>query len=313
MLFPTTKFHEGPAWERLLKLYDEIAYSQFIEPGGESRTIFTTYGDTRVHMRGNPSHPPLAFFHGISTNSLMFGDWLVPKLSQDYYCVCIDTIGDMGASCPKDNDPANGPQTEEDVADWAFQLFRALHIHNQPVHLLGYSMGAFLACCVARHSPVHAVGKVVLLAPAGVVGTVRMAWLARAIAFAMIAKFLPKNSFLLSRMQLWFFGSMMAEPAANMKNLRYPELRQATDEVGMAQVWIKPTMMAVETLQQMTVEHPTVMMIGRQESVIDPTHAIEHAQKSNMNVIVYENAGHMFFAEHPRERAIDDVKHHLES
>mmetsp|Transcript_5286 Transcript_5286/g.9709 ORF Transcript_5286/g.9709 Transcript_5286/m.9709 type:complete len:316 (+) Transcript_5286:108-1055(+) len=307
----TQKWHEGPAWESFFSIYDKIAYEQFSSQGGESRLIPTSYGDTQVHIRGNPDNPPLCFFHGISSCSLMFGEWLIPKLSEDFYCVAIDTIGDIGRSCPRDKDPKNGTKTEEEVGDWALQIFRVLDLNrnNRSVHLVGYSMGSFLASCVARQDP-HAIGRVILLAPAGVLSAVRKAWLLQAISFAVLSNLVAENSSLLKRLQRWFFGTMMAD-ITSMKNLKYPELRKATDEAGMAQVQIQPTVMDIPTLQKMNEATPTLIVIGRQENVINASQAIEAASASNMKLIVYENAGHMLFCEHPREAVISEIKSHL--
>lgn len=303
--------HEGPAWEKFLSIYDEIADSQFASQGGESRFVPTSFGETQVHIRGNPENPPLCFFHGISSCSLMFGEWLIPKLSLDFYCIAIDTIGDIGRSCPRDKDPANGPKTEAEVGEWAVQVFQALDLNrnSQRIHLLGYSMGAFLACCVAQHNS-QAIGKVILMAPAGVLSAVRKAWLFQAICFGLISKTLPESSSLTERLQNWFFGTMMAD-TASMKNLKYPELRKATDEVGMAQVQIQPGVMDIKTLQKMNEVNPVMVVMGRQENVVDASQAIEAATNSNMKLIVYENAGHMFFCEHPREVVIDEIKDYL--
>lgn len=103
---------------------------------------------------------------------------------------------------------------------------------------------------------------------------------------------------------------MMAD-AASKKNLKYPELRKATDAVGMSKVQLQPNAMDLKTLQKMNEANPTMVVIGREENVIDAAQAIEAATKSNMKLIVYENAGHMFFCEHPREAVIDEIKDYL--
>jgi alpha-beta hydrolase superfamily lysophospholipase len=104
----------------------------------------------------------------------------------------------------------------------------------------------------------------------------------------------------------------MVADIESMKNLKYPELREASDAIGSPQVNIKPDALDVETLQMITAKIPTLMIIGEEENVIDPKLAIENAKISGMKVKVYENAGHMFFCEHPREPVIEEVKEFLE-
>jgi len=308
MIFqPTHKWHEGPTWTKFFKIYDEIASSQFTSyENGESRIISTSYGDTQVHLRGNSQNPPICFFHGISSCSLMFGEWLIPRLaSSGYYCIAIDTIGDLGRSCPKDNNPKNGPKTEEEFGDWALQIFQSLNLVKR-VHLIGYSMGSFLASVIAQHVPKDTIGKIILLAPAGLLSPVRKMWLLQAIIFAILSKATPTK--FLPQLQLWFFGSMMANPKESMKNLKYPELRQASDEIGMAQVQIQPYEMDTQVLREMNLRNPTMLVMGRQESVIDASKGIEKAKDASFSkVVVYEDAGHMFFCEHPREVVIDEI------
>ena len=62
--------------------------------------------------------PPLYMVHGIGSRKLTWGG-LVPELSKHYYCVAMDTIGDLGRSYPKDGDPKNGPKNEAEMAEWA--------------------------------------------------------------------------------------------------------------------------------------------------------------------------------------------------
>lgn len=291
----------------MLQVYDGIATEMFSSKGGTSKLVPTTFGDTQIHTRGNPSHQPLVFFHGISTNSLMFGDWLFPKLSENYFCIAVDTIGDMGRSLPRDGDPTNGPKNPQEMAKWALEVLQGLQIEETTkVHLLGYSMGCFIATCVAKYYPSR-VHKLVLLAPVGVVAPVRKLWLAHAISFAILSKIFPSWESL----RLWFFGSMMADTRC-MKNLQYPEMREATDAIGGPQVNVRPEVFEMETLREIAQNCPTLLVIGRQESVVDPVVAIENAREANMKeTVVYENAGHMFFCEPPSTTVIGKIEQFL--
>ncbi|CAB9511195.1 Alpha beta hydrolase fold [Seminavis robusta] len=299
-------WHQGDKWQKLLQIYDGIAETMF----EESRVIATRFGKTQVHTSGNPNHPKLVFFHGISTNSLMFGDWLFPELSKQYFCIAIDTIGDLGRSCPRDGDPSNGPGNEQEMADWVMEVLDQCGTTQKTVEkvdMVGYSFGCFIASCAAKYYP-DRVRKLVLLAPVGILAPVRKLWLAQAISFAVVSQFLPQDGRLAGGLRTWFFGSMMAD-TASMENLKYPELRKASDAVGGPQVKVQPTVWELETMEALTKEIPTLMIIGRQENVVDGKVAIKTAQKirSGMQVKVYENAGHMFFCEEPKDRVAGDI------
>jgi len=234
----------------------------------ESRQVHTKFGTTHVCMSGNPTHPPILFFHGIATCSLMFGkphhngldnvvpvrvhcgsalwrgvdlnafvvhvfmvalpsliiindnnvfmctttgDWLFPELSKHCCCIAADTIGDMGRSCPKDNNPDDGPSTEQETADWIVQALEQLrpqqqHQQQQPVNVIGHSMGTTLGACLVRFYP-KKVHRMVLMAPVFLLAPVRKLWLAQAISFGMLSAMIPQQDGKMAKhLQTWFFG-----------------------------------------------------------------------------------------------------------
>jgi len=237
------------------------------------------------------------------------GNWLFPELSKDYCCIAVDTIGDMGRSCPKDNNPGNGPGTEEETAEWIVQVLKELHI-QQPVHVIGYSMGTTLGTCFARFYP-EKVGKMILMAPVFLLAPVRILWLAQAISFGLLSQMVSQEGSMAKSLQDWFFGSMVADPKS-LANMKHPELRKATESIGTAQVRLRPTFLDVEILTQINQNCPTLVVIGQRENVVDPQAAVAHAQKANLQVIEYENAGHMFFCESPaRDDVIERAKEFL--
>ncbi|KAL3906748.1 MAG: hypothetical protein SGILL_009148 [Bacillariaceae sp.] len=238
----------------------------------------------------------------------MFGDWILPQLAQNYYCIAIDTIGDLGRSRPKDGDPANGPKTEQEVAEWAVQVFDTVVQNNRKVHVLGYSLGSFLASCVARYRPDH-VEKVVLMAPAGTFAPVRFVWLAGAIGMGLLSALLP---FLGDSLRMKFVRYMMVDPDTNMANLKRMDLLQAASDLGMSKVNIQPRPLDVDELHKMNEQCPTLLIIGQQETVIDANVAIETAKKANIQVKVYKDAGHMMDCEPPaRDAVAGDIERFL--
>ena len=110
----------------------------------------------------------------------MFGDWLIPKFAKSYRCIAMDTaVGDIGRSCPKDQNPKIGPSTEQEVGNLALEVIRALEFplqDNKKINLVGYSMGAFLDWFVAQTQQ-DFVNKVVLIVPASTLAPARTSWI----------------------------------------------------------------------------------------------------------------------------------------
>jgi len=276
----------------------------------DSRLVQTKFGDTQVFACGSPENPPVVLFHGISANSLMFGDWLVPKLSQTHYTVAVDTLGDMGRSLPTNGDPSNCPQTEEQVAEWASEVFTQLNIKK--ASLVGFSLGSFLASSVAMNEPAL-VDKLVLIAPAGVFASIELGWLLRAITFAILSNILSWNNTAIEYLQNWFFGYMTTAYPATGTAFSNAELRKATDKIGGAQVGVRPIMYSVEALRGMNSRHPTLLIIGEKETVVNSNVAIETATQAGINVKAYPDGGHVLFAESPRDDVVDVVASFLDS
>ncbi|KAL3923214.1 MAG: hypothetical protein SGILL_001783 [Bacillariaceae sp.] len=301
----SSKWQEGSAWDRYFQLYDEVATDQFQNISYyESKLVPTSFGDIQVHLCGDPTYPPIVLFHGIGSCSLMFGDWILSELSRKYYCIALDTIGDLGKSKPKDGDLSNGPKTEEEMADWAVQVIDAVLRTDTQVNLVGYSMGSFIASCVARYRP-HRVKKVILTCPAGTVAPIRLPWLLKAIWTGILSTLAPSMG---DYLRLSFVKYMMVDPDNNMKHLKRIEFLQAAGDLGMSKVNIQPRQLELEQLQKMNEACPTLLIIGQQETVIDADAAINMAEKAGLGVKVYENAGHMMYCEPPaRDTVARDI------
>lgn len=206
-------------------MYDAIAKEQYKDC--DSSLLPTKFGDTQVFACGSKEDPPAVLLHGISTCSLMFGDWLVPKLSQTHYTVAIDTMCDMGRSCPTDGDPSNYPQTEQDTAEWVKQVLTQLAIKK--ASLIGFSFGSFLASCVTMKAP-ELVDKMILIAPAGVFASIELSWLFRAIFVGMVGSLVGSENEYADSAKNWFIGYMtMVDPSTAFQ---YPELMSLAKKAG---------------------------------------------------------------------------------
>jgi hypothetical protein len=95
-------WHRTPLWLSFLDVYDRLA-SQYFE-GCDSRLVSTRFGDTHVFACGSAAHPPLLFFHGAASSSLMFGRWLLPAFKHNYYSIALDYPCDTGRSVPPNGD-----------------------------------------------------------------------------------------------------------------------------------------------------------------------------------------------------------------
>ena len=306
-MFSKLKWHEGKKWEHFLNLYDEIAKPPMFE---QSKLIPTKFGDTQVHTSGNSSNPPLVFLHGIATCSIMWGDWIFPTLAKDYYCIAIDTMGDLGRSIPKDGDPENGIHNEEEAAEWLLEVLDGLSsVVNQPVNMIGHSFGCYLSTCFARKYP-ERVNKIVLTAPACVVAPISKWWLFQAITFGITSRLVSRGSMVEGALRKWFFSTMIVN-YEDIQNLKHLEFLNASQDLDGPQVKLQPSQLDIETLTKMNETCPTLLIIGQQESVIDPKVAVANAKQAKIKVVEYENASHMFYIEHPRDQSIDDIKNFL--
>lgn len=305
---PPTKWQEGEKWETFFSIYDDIAAKQFREC--ESRLLPTKFGDTRVYACGSAEDPAALLFHGAADCSLMYGEWLVPKLLESHYTVMVDTLCDMGRSRPADGDISNCPQTEEELADWAKELFTQLNI--QKASLIGYSYGSFIATRIALHAPTL-VDKLVLLAPAGVFAPIETAWIARAMIFSMLYSLLEWQPACANALRNWFFNYMTTGDYAAQHEKFNPELGAAADAAGTAQLPVYPVASTVEILTEMNERNPTLLIVGENETVIDAEVAIRTAKKAGIQVKSYPNASHMLNEEHPRYDIVDVVASFVDS
>mmetsp|Transcript_22107 Transcript_22107/g.26983 ORF Transcript_22107/g.26983 Transcript_22107/m.26983 type:complete len:336 (+) Transcript_22107:154-1161(+) len=286
-------FHKGEKWERLLEMYDDIASEQFRDC--DSRLLpLTEFGATYTHSCGDKTKPPVLFFHGMGTNSLMYGDWLIPSLSKDYYAVAVDTLCDMGRSLPLNGNPSSCPQTEQEIGEWAKEVLNQLGI-QKPVSLVGYSYGCFVSSCVARAYP-DIVDKMVMIAPAAVFAPIEWSWLWRAIVAGLLG----------DRGMEYFFTYMFVDPK-DAKKIGVSPLQKASYAAGSPQMAVNPVAFSVETLQDMTRHNPIILIIGKQETVINSTLAVDTAIQAGVEVKLYPDSGHMLFVEHPRESVVHVV------
>eukprot|EP00567_Pseudictyota_dubia_P013315 CAMPEP_0197442144 /NCGR_PEP_ID=MMETSP1175-20131217/8231_1 /TAXON_ID=1003142 /ORGANISM="Triceratium dubium, Strain CCMP147" /LENGTH=361 /DNA_ID=CAMNT_0042972557 /DNA_START=53 /DNA_END=1138 /DNA_ORIENTATION=+ len=316
------KWHQGPEWERLFRVYDEMANDRYgnceskLVPSG---ILVQGHDDkpgprytTQVHICGESStESPVMMLHGASTNGLMYGDWLMPTLSKNRKSVAVDFPCDVGRSFPLEGDTNYCPQNASDVADWAIDLIEQLDMRKERVSLVGYSYGSFVSSQVALKFP-DAVDKLVLFAPAAVFAPLKGEFLFRAITFGILYSLIPASwPKLLDGVRDWFFGWMMASGETLDWDSKEKDLRIACDEAGPAVLPTAPIVLNETELRAMNEANPTLLVIGEEEVVIDAQTSIEAAVAAGIQVKAYPKSGHMLVAEQPREDAISVVSSFL--
>jgi pimeloyl-ACP methyl ester carboxylesterase len=290
-------WHETPEWKHALNVYDTRATANFADC--DSRLMETSFGKTQIHACGDPNNPPVLFLHGAGSNSNLYGAWIMPALKESHYCVAVDFVCDVGRSIPQDGDPEKCPSTPEDLADWIKEIASGLSL-TPPLSLVGYSYGCQVAFLTARHQP-ELVHKLILIAPAAVFAPIQMGWLWKAIIYGLART---------DRMMNWFFRSMSVDPNFDLQTRPERELEEIISlrNVGGTVLKVQADSFEDDVLLQVIRDHPTLLVIGREETLINATLAADRAERAGALAIVYTNAGHLMVIEEPaRTNVVKDV------
>ena len=122
---------------------------------------FVTLGKGVVHYQwhGNQNGPVLVMVHGLTTPSFVWDEMLPTLIEQGYRVLTFDHYGRGFSDRPRGN------QNLDFFVDEIDQLFGALKV-DQPVYIVGYSMGGWIATAYAARRP-DKVCKLALIAPVG--------------------------------------------------------------------------------------------------------------------------------------------------
>lgn len=296
-------WHGNDEWLNLLDIYNRQAADQFGDC--DSRLVETSFGKTQVHACGDSNTPPVLFLHGAGSNSLIYGNWIIPSLRESHYCIAVDYPCDVGRSAPRDMDPKNCPATQQDLAEWVQEVVTGLSV-NTPVSIIGYSYGCLVAFVTAIHKP-QLVDKLVLIAPAAIFAPVEFSWLWRAIVYGLTRTEYTHN---------WFFQYMSAEPDFEMQASMSSEELQLTNAIRL----VSGTILSVpadsfedDMLREVIDAHSTLLLLGANETVTNATMAAERGKLAGATTKIYEKGGHLLILEDSRKQAAQDVVEFMKS
>ena len=132
-----------------------------LPPGVESQQIETSRLRTHVLTAGSPGAPPLVLVHGNVSAARFFAETMA-SLARDFRCVAPDLRG-FGRS---ERAPVDARRGVRDFSDDLHALLTEAGLlpRDQPVHLLGWSLGGGVALQHAIDHP-GTVGSIVLESP----------------------------------------------------------------------------------------------------------------------------------------------------
>jgi len=153
-----TVFKNDAARKRMEHWYRRFLERIPVKTG--STEIETSFGKTHLLTIGDSSNPPLVCLHSMMTSSAHLASELVALLDR-FFIIAPDIPGQSVRGLP-----VRLSFTDNSHADWLGQVLDGLSL--QQVHLLGVSLGGFVARQFASSHP-ERVKSLVLIVPAGIV------------------------------------------------------------------------------------------------------------------------------------------------
>jgi pimeloyl-ACP methyl ester carboxylesterase len=257
--------------------------------------IRTDWGVVRVWRFDNAEttadghHDSVLLLPGTSSGSPMWTDNL-PSLTRHHTVYALDLLGEPGLSVQEQ------PLTDAaDVAAWIAQVIEAL---PGPQHVMGHSLGGWMAMNLAVHEP-QASASITLLDPVSTFTD---------LSFEMIARSIPASVPWFPKAWRDDFASWTAN-GAPVDDVPVAQMIEA----GMQHYALAvpaPTRFTDEQLAK--VEVPVLVIIAGASVVHNPAEAADAAAKklTNATVLMYDGASHAINGEEA-ERIADDVDNFL--
>jgi pimeloyl-ACP methyl ester carboxylesterase len=139
------------------RMMEDALWREATGPAPTAIDVPTDFGVTRAY-RWPGAGTAIGFLHGGLMTSVSWAPYAQTLASRDVYAV--DIMGDAGRS-----EPTARITSATDMAAWLDETLSGLRIER--AHLVGHSLGGFVALATAAYRP-HRVSSLVLLDPAGI-------------------------------------------------------------------------------------------------------------------------------------------------
>ncbi|KAI9034016.1 Alpha/Beta hydrolase protein [Hyaloraphidium curvatum] len=298
------EWHAGPRWEKFLALYEQ-QLAELFDARAECarRRVDTSFGAVAAFACGDPSRPhPALFLHGAGSNSMIYGDWILPKVvAGGRFAAAVDYPCDVGLSVPRGGDPKNCPASLDQLAQYVREIIAGLDL-RAPVSLVGYSYGGFIAATAALELPPDVVDRVLLLAPAAVVSPLQTGWALRAMAYGL----------------LWARGHWFTDYMARAANpdfdyerdlsQKHREFTDAINAVGATKLAVNIFAFSDDQLARLaSPPRRTLVIVGANETVTSVEAAREAGRRvPGLEVEIVPRAGHLMLIEKPAREAVEE-------
>ncbi|WP_194818809.1 alpha/beta fold hydrolase [Nocardia sp. XZ_19_385] len=230
---------------------------QSLPPAEEIRTVATTFGTTTAYRFGPPSPEPILLLSGRQASTPM---WRanIATLREIGTVWSIDSIGEPGASAQ--TKAMSGPH---DQAAWVDEAIAQLGVER--VHLLGVSIGGWLAAQCAIHKP-QRLASAILLDPA--VTFAPITWKMIVVSLGSVVPGMPRP--LRHRLLSWISGGVKVDD-------NIPEARLIAS--GMRDFQLhqpRPAQPTADELRAITT--PMLVIIAGASIIHNPERAAEQAR-----------------------------------
>jgi pimeloyl-ACP methyl ester carboxylesterase len=249
----------------------------------ETRVLNTSFGRVTAYRFGPPAAEPIVLLSGRQASTPMWrGN--IPGLTAHHTVWSLDSLGEPGAAAQ--TAPISSP---EDHADWLDQALAQLDAER--VHLLGVSIGGWLAAQTAIHRPAR-LASATLLDPA--VTFAPITWKMIVVSLGSVIPGLPRRvrEWLLS----WISGGAKADDSV-------PEARLiASGMRDFAQNPVQPKQPTLDQLRSITT--PLLVILAGASIIHNADRAAEQARTvPGAEVEIWAGRSHAINGEAPAEIA----------
>ena len=252
----------------------------------ETLEVSDRFGCTHIHAAGPMDARPLVLVHGYGFTSTMWAP-NVAALSQVRRVYAPDVLGDMGRSAP-----ARMPGSGVEYGEWLAGVLDQLGIERADVG--GLSYGGWIAANLASYRP-ERVAKLILMDPAATFLPLVMQFMLRAILAMALPGYGATYSYvrwMTSRRSALGRSDLSLDPCARAFAIAFKGWTN-----GGAGTY--PAVLTDDELRR--IKAPTLLMMGEDEVIYNPTRAIARARAliEGLRVEVIPNAGHSISMEQP--------------